>query len=234
MVHGLTVEVVRKDIKNLHLAVYPPQGRVRAAVPLSVDDEAVRLAVLTRLAWIRRQQARFREQARQSRREAVSGETHYFQGRRCRMRLREAVGRSSVRLRGTSTLELTVPPGTAAEDRERVVLRWYRGQLRALLSPLVEKWERELGVRASAWGIRRMKTKWGSCNTATGRVWFNLELVKKPRRCLEYLVVHELLHLFERCHDDRFRALLDHHFPSWRTVRDELNQAPLAHEAWGY
>jgi len=233
-VQGMTVEVVRKAIKNLHLAVYPPHGRVRVAVPLAVDDEAVRLAVVTRLGWIHRQQAKFQAQPRQSQREAVSGETHYYLGQRYRLRLHEGAGPSRVTLRGKSILDLHARPGTTPEDREQIIHRWYRQQLKILIPPLIVKWEEKLGVQVSAWGIKRMKTKWGTCNTDARRVWFNLELAKKPERCLEYLVIHELLHLLERHHNDNFKALLDQHCPHWKSIRDELNQTPLGHEEWSY
>lgn len=234
LVRDLRVEVVRKAIKNLHLGVYPPNGRVRVAVPLAVSDDAVRLAVIGRLAWIRRQQARFHAQPRHSRREMVSGESHWFMGRRYRLIITEQDGRTAVALRGNAYLELRVPPGTTADVREEVLHRWYRTRLRAMVPPLLAKWQPVLGVEASAVGIRRMKTRWGSCNPDAGRVWLNLELAKKPAVCLEYILVHELAHLLERRHDERFIALMDRHLPSWRLQRDVLNRAPLAHEDWTY
>lgn len=233
-VSGIPVEVVRKDIKNLHLGVYPPNGRVRVAAPLVVSEEAVRLAVVDKLGWIRRQQARFAEQPRQSKREMVSGESHWFLGRRYRLRVHEQAGPARVALRGVATLDLFVRPGTNAEQREAVLGRWHREQLRALIPPLLEKWEAALGVQVADWGIKRMKTKWGSCNPAARRVWLNLELAKKPVQCLEYIVVHELVHLLERHHNERFTALMDTHLPQWRHARELLNRAPLAHEEWGY
>jgi predicted metal-dependent hydrolase len=233
-VGGLSVEVVRKDIKNLHLGVYPPNGRVRVAAPLVVSDEAVRLAVIGKLGWIKRQQAKFEAQPRQSQREMVGGESHYFLGQRYRLRVIESSGPSQVVLRGTSFLEFHARPATTAEERERVLQRWYREQLKILIPPLLEKWQPILGVAAAEWGIKKMKTRWGSCNINARRVWFNLELAKKPMHCLEYVVVHELLHLLERKHGDRFKALMDRHLPTWRICREELNRAPLGHEQWQY
>ena len=183
-VGGIAVEVVRKDIKNLHLGVYPPHGRVRVAAPLVVSDEAVRLAVIDKLAWIKRQKTRFAEQPRQSPREMVNGESHYFLGRRYRLRVHEQDGPSRVALRGVAVLDLFVRPGTRAEQREAVLLRWHREQLKALIPPLLKKWQAKLVVAVSAWGIKKMKTKWGSCNAEAGRLWFNLELAKKPRHSL--------------------------------------------------
>lgn len=231
---ALSIEVVRKDIKNLHLGVYPPNGRVRVAAPLVVDDDAVRLAVIDKLGWIKRQRARFIEQPRQSQREMVNGESHYFLGKRYRLRVHTGKAASAVAVRGIATLDLFVRPDTVAAQREAVLLRWYREQLKSLIPPLMEKWEQLLGVRATSWGIKKMKTKWGSCNTATGRIWLNLELAKKPVQCLEYIVVHELVHLLERNHTQRFSALMDRFLSDWRTRRDTLNTGVLGHESWDY
>ncbi|MGN8084876.1 M48 family metallopeptidase [Ralstonia sp. 22086] len=231
-VSGLSVDVVRKDIKNLHLGVYPPNGRVRVAAPFSVSDDAVRLAVIGKLGWIRRQCEKFETQPRQSKREMVSGESHYFQGRRYRLRVVLHDGSAAVVLRNRSTMEVRVRQETSAEQRLAIVERWYREQLRAMVPVLLEKWQPLLGVEVAQWGIKKMKTKWGSCNIDARRIWLNLELAKKPVQCLEYIVVHELTHLTERHHNERFAALMDQHLPHWRMHREELNRAPLAHEDW--
>ena len=228
------VEVVRKDIKNLHVGVYPPNGRVRVAAPLYLDDNAVRLAVISRLGWIRRQQAGFAQQDRQSQRELVSGESHYFEGRRYRLSVLECDGRPSVRLTNNTTMTLRVRPGSDRVAREAVLDRWYRRQLRTRLSALLAKWEPRIGVRVGEVRIKKMKTCWGSCNREAGRVWLNLELVKKQPSCLEYILVHEMVHLIERRHNERFRDLMDRHMPQWRMHRDALNRAPLAHAEWEY
>jgi len=230
-VSGIEVEVVRKGIKNLHVGVYPPDGRVRVAAPLLVDDDAVRLAVVTRLDWVKRQRARFQAQERQSAREYVDRESHYFQGRRYLLKIIEADGPSRVVLRN-SAMELHVPKGADAERRERVMSQWYRRELRASAAPLVEKWSERLGVVVDEVRIKRMRTKWGSCNPQANRVWLNLELAKKPPHCLEYVVVHELVHLLEKSHNATFQALMDENMPEWRLYRDELNRKPLAHEDW--
>ncbi|MCM8599616.1 MAG: M48 family metallopeptidase [Candidatus Accumulibacter sp.] len=233
-VSGIKVEVVRKDIKNLHLGVYPPHGRVRVAAPLVISDDAVRLAVIDKLGWIRRQKASFAAQPRQSQREMVNGESHYFLGQRYRLRVHERDAPARVAVRGIASLDLFVRSGTTADQREAVLLRWHREQLRALIPPLLEKWQPMLGVQVADWGIRKMKTKWGSCNPASRRVWFNLELAKKPVQCLEYIVVHELVHLLERHHNDRFAGLIEAHLPQWRQYREMLKKAPLGHEEWQY
>lgn len=229
---GLRVELVRKSIKNLHLGVYPPDGRVRVAAPPTVSDEAVRLAVITRMGWINRQRDKFLRQARQSERKYVSGETHFHLGQRYRVRLIEQPGASHVRLTSDRRLELIVPKDRGREFRERVVQRWQRELLRERGQTLTIEWAARLGVEPPAIGIKRMKTKWGACNPAANRIWLNLELVKKPPECVSYLVLHEITHLIERNHGDAFVAFLDRHMPNWRTYRDELNVAPLVHEDW--
>lgn len=231
---GILVEVVRKDIKNLHLAVYPPSGRVRVAAPLRLNDEAVRLAVISRLGWIRKRQAGFGEQDRQSEREMVRGESHYVQGRRYRLQLIETTGGASVRIRNNSTLELHVRPGTNRETREAILHRWYRRMLRAQVPQLIAKWEPLVKADVADCGIKKMKTRWGSCNAADRRIWLNLELAKKSPTCLEYILVHEMVHLLERHHNDRFREYMDRLMPQWRLYREELNRAPLSHESWSY
>ncbi len=233
-VNGMPVDVIRKDIKNLHLGVYPPEGRVRVAAPLRVDDEAVRLAVITKLPWIRRQQTRFGLQERQSPREYTYRETHYYLGRRYLLNVIEQAGPSRVEVSNSAGLDLYVPVGNDVQKREQVMLGWYRKELKALIPPMIEAWEETLGVTVDDWGVRRMKTRWGSCNVEARRIWLNLELAKKPIQCLEYIVVHEMMHLLERNHTDRFRDLMDRFMPQWRYHRDLLNQAPLSHETWCY
>src|SRR3989304_2572625 len=172
-VSGITVELVRKAIKNLHMGVYPPHGRVRVAAPLAVSDEAVKLAVISRLGWIKRQQAKFGAQPRQSQREMVNGESHYFLGRRYRLHVTEHNGAGKVLLRNKTIIDLYVRHGTDAEQREKVLRRWYRKQLKALVPPLLEKWQQTLGVQVDNWGIKKMKTKWGACNVEARRIWLN-------------------------------------------------------------
>jgi len=233
-IREIPVEVVHKAIKNLHVGVYPPSGRVRVAAPLHLDDEAVRLAVISRLGWIRRKQAEFEQQERQSQREFVTGESHYLQGRRYRLKVIEDDGRPTIRLLNNRTIELRARPGDTREAREAVMWRWYRCQLRDRLPALLAKWERKVSVTVEDIRIRKMKTRWGTCNRDARRIWLNLELAKKPVSCLEYIMVHEMVHLKERAHNERFRTLMDQLMPQWRLHRDVLNQAPLAHEAWQY
>jgi hypothetical protein len=233
-INDMQVDVFRKSIKNFHLSVYPPDGKVRVSAPLWLDDEAIRLAIISRLGWIRRQQARFAQQDRQSARDMVTGESHYVQGHRYRLDVIEHQGAPAVTIRNNTTLELRVRPGSDQQKREAVLAQWYRQQLRAHLPELIAKWEPIMGVEVAEWGIKKMKTRWGTCNIAARRIWVNLELAKKPVSCLEYIVVHEMVHLLERHHNDRFKAYMDQFLPQWRLHRDTLNQFPLAYEDWEY
>jgi predicted metal-dependent hydrolase len=230
-VRGINVDVVRKDIRHLHIGVYPPSGRVRVAAPTRLDDEQVRLAVIQRLSWIKRQRRQFQDAARQSPREMVSGESHYVWGKRLRLKAIERPGRAHVEVDGDRLL-LYMPEGSDQAARTKVLQRWQRSELRRVVPPLIEQWEPVIGKHVPQWGIKRMKTKWGSCNRETGRLWFNLELAKKHPESLEYVVVHEMAHLLERNHGEGFAKLMDSLMADWRSRRDALNAAPLADEAW--
>lgn len=233
-VNGIDVEVVRKAIKNLHLGVYPPEGHVRVAVPEHVTDDNIRLAVISKLSWIKRQQQAFKDQPRQSERRYVSGECHYFLGKRYRLELIEQVGKPEIKLLKSGKLKMCVRHGTSVEDREKLLSSWYREELKHMIPELLDKWQPIVCRQASAWGIKKMKTKWGSCNIEQRRIWLNLELAKKPPECLEYILVHELVHLYERNHNQRFKELLDQFLPNWRTSKKTLNTSPLANEDWVY
>jgi predicted metal-dependent hydrolase len=230
-VGGIDVDVVYKEIKHLHIAVYPPVGRVRVAAPRRLDDEHVRLAVIHRLPWIERQRQQLQDVVRQSPREMVNGESHYVWGVRHRLTVVERPGRAHVEL-DHGRLLLYVPESADPVRRLKLLQDWRRAQLRVGIPPLIERWEPAIGRSVSRWGIRCMKTRWGSCNRETGHLLFNLELSKKHPRCLEYVVVHEMTHLLERHHGERFRQLMDGFLPDWRARRAELNDAPLADERW--
>src|SRR5258706_5050132 len=230
-VRGIPIEVVYKDIKNLHIGVYPPAGRVRIAAPARLDDERVRLAVIHRLSWIKRQRRQFQDAARQTPREMVPGECHYVWGKRLRLKVIERPGRPHVEVDGDRLL-LYMPVGSDQAARTRTLQQWQRSEMRRAVPPLIEQWEPAVGRCVPQWGIRRMKTKWGSCNCETGRILINLELAKKHPHSLEYVVVHEMAHLLERNHGDRFAKLMDSLMGDWRTRPDALNAAPLADEAW--
>lgn len=230
-VGGIGVDVLYKDIKNLHIGVYPPHGRVRVAAPDRLDEDQIRLAVVHRLSWIKCQRQRLQDADRQSPREMVTGESHYVWGSRHRLTIIERPGRAHAEV-DRDRLLLYVPEGVDAAARLKLVHAWQRRQLRAEIPALIAKWEPVIGRPVGRWSVRRMKTKWGSCNRETGHIWFNLELAKKHPLCLEYLVVHEMTHLLERGHGERFTKLMDGFMPDWRSRRDQLNDAPLADEQW--
>jgi predicted metal-dependent hydrolase len=230
-VRGINIDVVYKNIKNLHISVYPPVGRVRVAAPERLNEEQIRLAVIQRLPWIRRQRRQLQQAARQSPREMVTGESHYVWGRRYRLKIIERPGRAHVELDGERLL-VYIPEGTHTDSRIKLLQEWRRTQLRLAVPPLIDRWEQVIGREVPRWSVRRMKTKWGSCNRETGHIWFNLELAKKHPLCLEYVVVHEMAHLLERNHGERFTKLMDKFMPDWRSRRDQLNSAPLADEQW--
>lgn len=228
---GVAVEIVRKKIKNLHIGCYPPDGRVRVAAPEHVSAEAIRLAVLTRMPWIRRKQAQFHGQERQSPRRFVSGETHFLFGRPLRLEVLEWEKKvHRISRQGSERLLLKVPVGSDQEQMRRWMGIWLKTELRKLSEPRMASWAGRLNVQPAKWGIRPMKTKWGSCNPDKAIIWLNLELAKKPERMIDYVILHELAHLVSPHHDERFTAVLDRHLPRWRNIRQELNALPLA--AW--
>ncbi|MGW3532883.1 M48 family metallopeptidase [Streptomyces coelicoflavus] len=231
IIAGLGVDVVYKNIKNLHISVYPPAGRVRVAAPERTDEDTIRLAVVQRLPWIKRQREQLQNAARQTKREMLSGETHYLWGRRYRLDVSRTSGNYGVELKG-NTLWVVTPKGSGPDTRRAALDRWYRRELKAAVPDLLAKWEPVIGVKAEKIVVRRMKTKWGTCVTNTRTIWLNPELAKKNPRSLEYVVVHELTHLLERGHSQRFVALMDQFLPDWGARRDELNEAPLADEDW--
>ena len=217
---------MRKNIKNLNTRVYPPNGRVRVAVPLRVNDEAVRLFAISKLDWIKQQQTRFVRQERQLTGEFVSGEIHYFQGSRYLLDVIYQDGSSSVSLHNQTRMDLIVPPSSDMAQREQILLSWYRQQLKEMIPPLIARWEAIIGVQVAEWGVKQMKTRWGSCNIRARRIWLNLALINKPVYLLEYVIVHELVHLLERQHNDKFKAYMSKYLPDWRLYREELNIVP--------
>lgn len=222
----LQIEVVRKDIKNLHLSVHPPEGRVTIAAPLRMKLDAIRVFAIGRLQWIRRQQEKQQAQPRESPRQHIERESHHVWGRRRLMKVIEEDAPPRVEV-SARLLKLHIRPGTTRERRQQVMERWQRSLVREELGELLPKWEQILRVRVGKVFVQRMRTRWGSCNHHTGTVRFNTELAKKPRECLEYVVAHEVAHLRESTHNARFVALLDQHLPRWRILRETLNQMPI-------
>ncbi|MCB9087924.1 MAG: M48 family metallopeptidase [Calditrichae bacterium] len=230
---GITIEVVRKAIKNVHLSVYPPAGRVRISAPEHLSLETIRVFAIAKLDWIKQQQAKLRAQARETPREFLERESHYLWGQRYLLQVIEREEVPAVTLRGNKMV-LQVRPQTDIAKRREILDSWYREQLKAALPSLISKWEPKLGVRVERFHVQRMKTRWGSCNPPKRSIRLNTELARKPRECLEYLVVHEMVHLLEPTHNERFIALMDRFLPNWRHLRDVLNRLPVRHEEWGY
>lgn len=230
----LTIDVVQKDIRNMHLSVYPPNGRVRIAVPLNIDDEAVRLFVISKLSWIKQNQRKFENQDRQSPRVFAERESHYFQGTRYLLRIKEHNAPPKVVLKTKTHIDLYIRPETTTEQQQSILNEWYRKQLKNLIPGIITKWEKIIGVTVNDWGVKQMKTKWGTCNIEEKRIWINLELAKKPTNCLEYIIVHEMIHLLERHHNDQFLAYIDKFIPQWRFYKEELNRLPVSHGEWTY
>jgi hypothetical protein len=228
------IDVVRKSIKNLHLSVYPPTGRIRIAVPKQMDDESIRLHIVSKLGWIKKHIARFEQVERLSHREYITGESHYLEGKRYLLNVIPDSSINRIKLRGGAYIDLYEKPGTPIVHRPLMMQEWYRARLKARVEPLISKWQDIIGVQINEWAIKQMKTKWGTCNILAKRIWINLELAKKPEDCLEYIIVHELLHLLEKHHNDSFKALMDKYLPDWRVRKDILNRFPLSHEEWEY
>ena len=234
VINDIEIEVIKKNIKNVHLSVHPPAGRVRLAAPENMDEEAIRLFAISKLSWIKKQRKEFDTQERQSVREFLSGESHYFMGTRYLLNVIESSEKQRVELRNKKYMDLYVRQGHTKEKRERIVSQWYREELKRLIPEYIEKWEDVIGVTVNEWGVKLMKTKWGTCNEQDKRIWINLELAKKNPRCLEYIIVHEMVHLLERHHNDRFKAYMDEFLPNWKSIRDELNEMIYESSQWTY
>lgn len=228
---GLAVEVIQKDIKNVHLSVYPPSGKVRISAPLRMNLETIRVFAVSKLGWIREQQRKVVGQERESPRDFVNRESHYLWGKRYLLQVVEHDAPPRIEAQH-SRITLSVRPGTSRERRAKLVEEWYRDQIREKLPSLLDKWQRTLGVKVDRVYVQRMKTKWGSCSRTANRIRLNTELAKKPIACLEYVVAHELIHLIEATHNERFYELLQGAVPNWELVRATLNRLPLRHEEW--
>lgn len=229
MIGDLEINVIKKKIKNLHLSVHPPDGRVRIAAPETMNDEAIKIFAISKLSWIKKQRGKFQAQERQSEREFVSGESHYYQGHRYLLNVISTNKKQRVEIDRHKNINLYVREGATRERREKVMTEWYRKQLKSQIPPYIEKWEKRMGVKVDSWGVKLMKTRWGTCNPKARRIWVNLELAKKSPQCLEYIIVHEMVHLLERLHNDKFIAYMDRFLPNWRSVKQELNGLIFEH-----
>lgn len=233
-VGGITATLIRKQIKNLHLSVLPPDGKVRVSAPQSMSDDAIKMLIATRLAWIKKQQNKYRTQERQTPREYVSGETHYYFGKGYRLEVLYENQPQRVYIKGKSKIVVSVRPGADKEKRKQIMQAWYRRELESFIAGKLSYWEDKIGVHVKELKIKRMKTRWGTCNSKVGRIWLNTELAKKAPQCIEYVLVHEMIHLLVTKHNDIFKQHMDRFFPKWQYTRDELNKSPLAYEVWDY
>ena len=229
----IAVDVVLKDIKNVHLSVHPPTGKVRISAPSRMSLETIRVFAISKLGWIKQQQRKLREQERETRREYLDRESHYVWGKRYLLKVIESEEAPAVELKH-SKMHLRVRPGASEEKKQAIVEAWYRDRLKLAVPSLIEKWGPIIGVKVKRFFVQKMKTKWGSCNPNFKSIRLNTELAKKPRECLEYIVVHEMVHLLEPTHNSRFVALTDQFMPKWQFYREVLNRLPVHHERWRY
>jgi predicted metal-dependent hydrolase len=229
----ISIDVIQKDIKNIHLSVHPPTGRVRISAPSRINLDTLRIYAISKIGWIRKHQKKMRGQERIAPRDYIERESHYYLGKRYLLRLFEEEAKPKVILRH-ETIDLYVRKNSNKKKKQEILESWYREKLREITKDFIDKWEKVINVRANEFGIKRMKTKWGTCNQKAKRIWLNLELAKKPIQCIEYITVHELVHLIERKHNDTFIALMNKFMPQWKHYKEELNRFPLSHEEWGY
>ena len=229
---NLKVEAIRKDIKNIHLGVYPPNGRVRVAAPLKTTDESIRLLVISKIPWIKKKQSKFARQERQTKREYVSGESHYFFGKRYLLNVQETDSKPRIEIKRNKFIDLYVNQNADLKKKERMVENFYRSEIKKQIPALLEKWEEIIGVKVKETRVKKMKTKWGTCNPKDKRIWLNLELAKKPLNCMEYVFVHEMIHFVEKSHNDKYRYLISSHLPRWEQYRNELNNSILSYSSW--
>ncbi|MBF0103096.1 MAG: M48 family metallopeptidase [Desulfobacterales bacterium] len=230
---NITVDVELKDIKNILLSVYPPSGKVRIAAPLRFDMETIRMYAISKLGWIRKQQEKIQSQIREAPREYISRESHFFLGKRYLLKVIKTESKKHVEIKHNNII-LHIHAVTTDEQKQIILQEWYREQLKKLIPKYISKWEDIMQVKVSEFGIKKMKTKWGTCNREANRIWINLELAKKPVECLEYIVVHEMVHLLERNHNNNFVTYMDKFLPQWRHLKEELNRLPVSHVEWKY
>ena len=229
----MSIDVVQKEIKNVHLSVYPPSGRVRISAPLRMDMDTIRVFAISKLGWIKKQQIKLCEQERETPREYINRESHYYLGKRYLLKVIEHKASPKVVLKH-NTIELYLRENTSLDKRRAVLENWYRQRLKEIVPDYLVKWEKIMKVKVEEFGIKKMKTRWGTCNQEAGRIWLNLELAKKPTPCIEYVIVHEMVHLLEKKHNETFIAYMDKFLPKWRFYKEELNKRPLRHENWNY
>lgn len=225
IIEQIEVEVIKKNIKNLNLSVHPPNGEVRLSAPKRMTDEEIKSFIISKLTWIRKHQQRFENLEIIPKREFVSGEIHYLFGEKYTLNvIYQNSGKSKVNIRDKRYIDLYVKEGSEKEAKEYITKEFYREELKAVIPSLIKKWENIMGVKVHEFGVKQMKTRWGTCNTRDKRIWINLELAKTSLNCLEYIVVHEMAHLLERGHGPKFKAIMDKYYPNWKNVKEELNK----------
>jgi hypothetical protein len=231
---NISIDVEQKNIKNIHLSVYPPLGKkVKISAPQRMDLDTIRVFAISKLSWIKKQQERFKNQDRETPREYLTRESHYFKGKRYLLKVIEHEAKPKIILK-QNEIELYLRQNTTIKKRQQILNEWYRAELKKIVPKMIKKWEQKIGVKCHEFGIKKMRTKWGTCNIEAKRIWLNLELAKKPTECLEYVIVHELVHLLERKHNNRFIAFMDEFMPKWRFYKEELNRLPFSHIDWNY
>ena len=233
MLGELSVDVVQKDIKNIHLSVHPPTGRVRISAPLRMNLDTIRVFAISKISWIKKQQNKLRSQQRETPRDYITRESHYYLGKRYLLNVVEENAPANVILKH-ETIELHIRPDTPTEKRQAILESWYRRKLKEIIPEMIARWEKKMKVSVDQFGIKKMRTRWGTCNIEARRIWLNLELAKKPLHCLEYILIHEMVHLLERRHNERFMAYMDKFLPQWRAYKEELNRFPISHVEWNY
>lgn len=225
---GVDISAEKKQIKNMYIRVLPPDGKVKITAPVSASDDAIRMFAISRIAWIKKQRQKFAEQPRQTERHYVTGESYYLWGVRYRLDVVYSNVRNDIAVSGSKII-MQVRKDSTPQQRANVMEEWYRGILKNAIPPVFEKCERIVGVKAKEWQVKNMTTKWGTCNIQAKRIWLNLQLAKKTPECLEYVIIHELVHLLEKSHNEVFRAYMDNFYPNWRTVKAHLNEQMLDH-----
>ena len=235
MIGDICIDVAHKDIKNMYLSVYPPTGKVKIAAPLRMDLDTVRVFAISKLSWIKKQQGKFLRQGREAPREYITRESHYHLGKRYLLKVIEHNASPKVAIRHeTMEMHIRIRPHTGIGKRQEIVDEWYRQRLKEIIPGIISQYEDKLKVDVAEFAVKKMRTRWGTCSIQPKRIWLNLELAKKPKECIEYVIVHEMVHLLERHHNERFIAYMDKFLPKWRFYKEDLNRSPLRHENWSY
>ncbi|WP_353096182.1 SprT family zinc-dependent metalloprotease [Tissierella praeacuta] len=224
IINDIEIEVTKKNIKNVYLSVHSPNGQVRISAPKKMTDDDLRLFVVSKISWIKKQQEKFENQEEILEKEYISDESHYYFGKQYLLNvIYQKNNKSKVEIRSKKYIDLYVKEGSNKAKRESIIKEWYRSELKEIIPLMIDKWERIMELQVEEWGVKKMKTRWGTCNPKAKRIWINLELAKKPYYCLEYIIVHEMAHLLERGHGEKFKAVMDRYYPNWRNVKKELN-----------